>query len=92
MVPASLNDRYVIRFCVCAQNATDADIGKYKGGVGVFRSQNERFLWSGLVYGVVWFGGNRGILGLEFLRLLWYFRDWFLYKFMKIGMFGALIS
>ncbi|XP_037793821.1 LOW QUALITY PROTEIN: aromatic-L-amino-acid decarboxylase-like [Penaeus monodon] len=26
MVPASLNDRYVIRFCVCAQNATDADI------------------------------------------------------------------
>ncbi|CAL4102741.1 unnamed protein product, partial [Meganyctiphanes norvegica] len=31
MVPASLNDKngeskYVIRFCVCAQNATDADI------------------------------------------------------------------
>lgn len=26
MVPASLNDRYVIRFCVCAQNATEGDI------------------------------------------------------------------
>ncbi|XP_037566161.1 aromatic-L-amino-acid decarboxylase-like isoform X1 [Dermacentor silvarum] len=26
MVPASLNDRYVIRFCVCAPNACDADI------------------------------------------------------------------
>ncbi|XP_055331887.1 tyrosine decarboxylase-like [Paramacrobiotus metropolitanus] len=26
MVPASLNDRYVIRFCVCAQNACDEDI------------------------------------------------------------------
>lgn len=26
MVPASLNDRYVIRFCVCAPNATDDDI------------------------------------------------------------------
>ena len=26
MVPASLNDKYVIRFCVCAQRASDADI------------------------------------------------------------------
>ncbi|KPM08135.1 aromatic-L-amino-acid decarboxylase-like protein [Sarcoptes scabiei] len=26
MVPASLNGKYVIRFCVCAQNATDMDI------------------------------------------------------------------
>jgi len=26
MVPASVNDKYVIRFCVCAQNATDDDI------------------------------------------------------------------
>ncbi|XP_050699463.1 aromatic-L-amino-acid decarboxylase-like isoform X1 [Eriocheir sinensis] len=26
MVPASLNDRYVIRFCVCRQTATDEDI------------------------------------------------------------------
>lgn len=26
MVPASLNGKYVIRFCVCAQNATNADI------------------------------------------------------------------
>ncbi|XP_037075269.1 tyrosine decarboxylase-like isoform X2 [Pollicipes pollicipes] len=26
MVPASLNDIFVIRFCVCAQNATDKDI------------------------------------------------------------------
>lgn len=26
MVPASLNDRYVIRFCVCAQHARDEDI------------------------------------------------------------------
>jgi len=29
MVPASVNDNYVIRFCVCAQNATDEDIGNY---------------------------------------------------------------
>lgn len=26
MVPASLNGKYVIRFCVCAQNATNSDI------------------------------------------------------------------
>ncbi|VDO93238.1 unnamed protein product [Heligmosomoides polygyrus] len=26
MVPASLNERFVIRFCVCAENATDKDI------------------------------------------------------------------
>lgn len=26
MVPASLNGKYVIRFCVCAQNSTNADI------------------------------------------------------------------
>lgn len=26
MVPASLGDRFVIRFCVCAENATDKDI------------------------------------------------------------------
>ncbi|XP_059085402.1 aromatic-L-amino-acid decarboxylase-like isoform X2 [Tigriopus californicus] len=26
MVPASVNDKYVIRFCVCAPNATDEDI------------------------------------------------------------------
>ena len=26
LVPASVNDKYVIRFCVCAQNATDDDI------------------------------------------------------------------
>lgn len=29
MVPASVNDKYVIRFCVVAQNASDDDIGKY---------------------------------------------------------------
>ena len=29
MVPASLGEKYVIRFCVCAQNATDSDIGKF---------------------------------------------------------------
>ncbi len=23
MVPASINDKYVIRFCICAQNATE---------------------------------------------------------------------
>ena len=28
MVPASLNDKYVIRFCVCRENATDSDMGK----------------------------------------------------------------
>ncbi|OQR76186.1 aromatic-L-amino-acid decarboxylase-like [Tropilaelaps mercedesae] len=27
MVPASLHNRFVIRFCVCAQNATDEDVG-----------------------------------------------------------------
>ncbi len=26
MVPASVNEKYVIRFCVCAQNATEEDI------------------------------------------------------------------
>lgn len=26
MVPASLNDKFVIRFCVCAERATDRDI------------------------------------------------------------------
>ena len=26
MVPASMNDKFVIRFCVCAQNAIDDDI------------------------------------------------------------------
>ena len=29
MVPASVNEKYVIRFCVCAQNATDDDIGEF---------------------------------------------------------------
>lgn len=27
MVPASVNDKYVIRFCAVAQNACDDDIG-----------------------------------------------------------------
>ena len=31
MVPASVNDKFVIRFCVCAQNATDDDIGNGHG-------------------------------------------------------------
>lgn len=26
MVPASLNDKFVIRFCVCAEKANDRDI------------------------------------------------------------------
>ena len=26
LVPACVNDKFVIRFCVCAQNATDDDI------------------------------------------------------------------
>lgn len=26
MVPASLNGQFVIRFCVCAENATEKDI------------------------------------------------------------------
>lgn len=29
MVPASVNDKYVIRFCAVAQNATEEDIGKW---------------------------------------------------------------
>lgn len=28
MVPANVNEKYVIRFCVVAQHATEADIGK----------------------------------------------------------------
>lgn len=28
MVPASVNDKYVIRFCAVAQNATEEDIGE----------------------------------------------------------------
>ena len=28
MVPANVNDYFVIRFCVCAQNATSEDIGE----------------------------------------------------------------
>lgn len=28
MVPASVNDQYVIRFCAVAQNSTEDDIGK----------------------------------------------------------------
>ena len=28
MVPANVNEYFVIRFCVCAQNATSEDIGK----------------------------------------------------------------
>ena len=27
MVPANVNDYFVIRFCVCAQNSTSEDIG-----------------------------------------------------------------
>lgn len=30
MVPASVNDKYVIRFCAVAQNATEDDIGTAK--------------------------------------------------------------
>lgn len=26
MVPASLNDRFVIRFCICQENSTDRDV------------------------------------------------------------------
>lgn len=36
MVPASLNDHFVIRFCVCAQNATDADITYAYSTIGGF--------------------------------------------------------
>lgn len=28
MVPANVNEKYVIRFCVVAPNATESDIGK----------------------------------------------------------------
>ena len=28
MVPANVNDKFVIRFAICSQNATDDDIGK----------------------------------------------------------------
>lgn len=29
MVPASVNEKYVIRFCAVAQSASDDDIGKF---------------------------------------------------------------
>lgn len=29
MVPASVNEKYIIRFCVVAQNASEEDIGRY---------------------------------------------------------------
>lgn len=29
MVPASLNDKYVIRFCVCRETACEEDMSKY---------------------------------------------------------------
>lgn len=32
MVPASVNDKYVIRFCAVAQNLTEEDIGKLYWG------------------------------------------------------------
>lgn len=33
MVPSNVNDRYVIRFCVVAADATESDVGKHnKGG------------------------------------------------------------
>lgn len=38
MVPASVNDQYVIRFCAVAQNATEDDIGKWIGFIFVLRS------------------------------------------------------
>lgn len=28
MVPANVNDKYTIRFCAVAQNATEEDVGK----------------------------------------------------------------
>ena len=34
MVPASVNEQFVIRFCVVAQHATDDDIGKEDNVVG----------------------------------------------------------
>ena len=36
MVPASVNEQFVIRFCVVAQNATDDDIGKNHIGYNVY--------------------------------------------------------
>ena len=36
MVPASVNEQFVIRFCVVAQNATDDDIGKNHIGYIVY--------------------------------------------------------
>lgn len=42
MVPANVNDKYVVRFCAVAQNATEADIGK--DGFIQFRNEYVLFL------------------------------------------------
>ena len=45
MVPASLADKYVIRFCVCAQNASDDDIRLFTRFLGALRSSNGSVEW-----------------------------------------------
>jgi len=42
MVPASVNDKYVIRFCVTAQHATEQDIGQTQQ---FLHTQTEIFLF-----------------------------------------------
>lgn len=56
MVPASVNDTYVIRFCVCAQNATDDDIGLSRQALGKYWKpflSNRCFLLSEYAWKVI---------------------------------------
>ena len=41
MVPANVNDYFVIRFCVCAQNATSEDIGTDDNNLNQIEIRNQ---------------------------------------------------
>ena len=44
MVPASVNEKYVIRFCAVAQNATDEHIGMFHIPFAPFAFVNEKYV------------------------------------------------
>lgn len=53
MVPASVNEKYVIRFCAVAQNANEEDIGKVKkkNFIKIILTQmNEIIFWGKTIY------------------------------------------
>jgi hypothetical protein len=43
MVPASLNDKFVIRFCVCRETAQDSDISELNGFYIHLNLSNSRY-------------------------------------------------